>query len=513
MSTPPYLGMRTPPVPPFVLACLLFVASACDKVLTTAPESFVGTTNFYQTPDQIDRAVIGAYSSLQTIYGAGGTAPMWTMAEMRSDNTTYMYNNSNRGSLTVETVDEFLTTPDNVPVLNMWTLSYQTILQANTVLDRIGAVRYTNAMARSRAVGEMKFLRALSYFNLVRSFGAVPLKLHEVSTYDGAFARERTPVDAVYAQIVSDLTDAIPTLPTRAALSAAERGRATQGAATMLLADVYMTRQQYAEAITALQAVLGMGYSLVTPYGRVFDPTFKNGPESIFEVQYAESVIGQSSSFLFRFIPFNSGKDLVFVSTDDGQGGGWNVPTRDMVRTYEPGDLRLESSIGFYVKTGNAQYTDVALGDSIPYVKKYYHPYTTAGRTNDDFPVYRFAEAKLLLAEALNETGQTALAYSHVNDIRARAGLAPLSAGLTQDQFRDAVIHEERVELAFEDKRWFQLLRTGRAIAVMTAHGADIKSYTTFRAAASYNITQNSLLYPIPIRELTVNGFAQNPGY
>jgi hypothetical protein len=296
-------------------------------------------------------------------------------------------------------------------------------------------------------------------------------------------------------------------------LSSSQAGRATRGAATMLLADVYMTRKSFPEAATALQSVLGMGYSLVTSYDRLFDPAFKNGPESIFEVQYAEAVVGRASAFLLRFIPFNSAKDLVFVSSDNANAGGWNMPTRDMVRAYEPGDLRKAASIAYYVKAGNAQYTDVAIKDSIPYVRKYYHPYATAGSTNDDFPIYRFAEAKLLLAEALNETGQTLAAYPHINDVRARAGLPALAPGLSQAAFRDTVAHEERVELAFEDKRWFQLLRTGRAISVMNAHGAELKASTTFRSGATYNVTQNQLLYPIPIRELTVNGFPQNPGY
>ncbi|MEO6526076.1 MAG: RagB/SusD family nutrient uptake outer membrane protein [Gemmatimonadaceae bacterium] len=485
----------------------------CEHVLATSPESFIGTTNFYQSPEQVERAVVGAYSYLQTIYGAGGTAPMWTVGEMRSDNTTYQYNDAQRGSLNVENVDEFLTSPDNATVQNMWTFSYQTILQTNIVLGRIEPVTYTDAAVKSRAIGEMKFLRALSYFNLVRSFGDVPLELEEVASYTGAFTKERTPVDAVYAQIISDLTDAIPRLPTKATQASSQIGRATRGAASMLLADVYMTRKRFADAVPVLQSVLGMGYALVSPYDRVFDPAFKNGPESIFEVQYAEAVVGGSSSYLFRFIPFNSARDLTFVSPDNANAGGWNIPTRDMVRAYEPGDLRKAASIAWYVKAGNSVYTDVAIKDSIPFVRKFYHAYTTVGRTNDDFPIYRLAEAKLLLAEALNETGQTPLAYPQINEVRARAALPALAAGLSQAAFRDTVVHEQRVELAFEDKRWFQLVRTGRAIAVLSAHGAELKSYTKFRSSATYNVTQSSLLLPIPIRELTLNPFPQNPGY
>ena len=438
---------------------------------------------------------------------------MWIIGEMRSDNTTYQYNDAQRGNLLTENVDEFLVTPDNVVGQNLWTQAYQMIEQTNVVLGRIDAVTYSDPAAKARAIAEMKFLRAFAYFHLVRTFGDVPLELAEVASYTGAFTTSRTPTADVYTQIIKDLTEAIPGLPAKASLPAAQSGRATKGAATMLLADVYMTQKRFADAVPLLQSVLGMGYSLVTPYDKVFDPAAKNGPESIFEVQFAEAVVGQSSAFLFRFVPFNSARDLTFVSTDNATGtGGWNIPTKDMVRAYEPGDLRKAASIGWYVKAGNSAFTDVAIKDSIPFIKKFYHQYTTAGRTNDNFPVYRYGEAKLLLAEALNETGQTAAAVTHLNDVRARAGL-PAVSGLSQAAFRDTVAHEERVELAFEDKRWFQLVRIGKAIQVMNAQGADLKSYTKFRSAATYNVTQNSLLMPIPLRELTLNPFPQNPGY
>ena len=128
--------------------------------------------------------------------------------------------------------------------------------------------------------------------------------------------------------------------------------------------------------------------------------------------------------------------------------------------------------------------------------------------------MFRYAEALLDYAETLNELNRTTEAYTYINQVRARAGLPALTAGLTQAQFRDAVFREERVELAFENKRWFQLLRTGRAVDIMTAHGADIKSYAgARRPSVAYRITPQMLLFPLPVREITNNGFTQNPGY
>jgi hypothetical protein len=185
-----------------------------------------------------------------------------------------------------------------------------------------------------------------------------------------------------------------------------------------------------------------------------------------------------------------------------------------MLRSYEPGDLRKNASINYWVSATNRTETDVAIGDTIPYIKKFYHAYGTAGRTNDNFPLFRYAETLLDYAETLNELGRTTEAYTYINQVRARAGLPALAPGLTQLQFRDAVFREERVELAFEDKRWFQVLRTARALDIMRPHGVEVKSYAIGRRpAVAYNLTPQMLLYPLPVREITNNGFTQNPGY
>jgi hypothetical protein len=494
----------------------LIALAGCGSIVDVKPETFSGTTNYYQTPDQMDRAIFGAYSTLQPMYGAGATGPMWSLAEMRADNTTYEQNQTDRSQVLTETIDDFMTTPDNTSVSNMWNTAYGGILQTNVILDRIGGVPYPDPVAKNRIIGEAKWLRALYYYNLVRLFGDLPLRLQPTQTYEGAFTQQRTPTDSIYKVIITDLQDALTKLPARAALPAAQAGRATQGAAAMLLADVYMTRKNWAEAANVLQTVVGMGYTLVSPYDKAFDPASKNGAESIYEVQYAEAVVNESSNFLQRFIPNTSAKNLTFGTSDvaGSVGSGWNIPTKDILRAYEPGDVRKNASIGYWVSALNRPEVDVVFNDTIPYLKKYYHSYATAGRTNDNFPLFRYAEALLDYAETLNELNRTSEAYTYINQVRARAGLPALAAGLTQAQFRDAVFQEERVELAFEDKRWFQLLRTGRAIAVMTAQGADIKSYAgARRPSIAYNITPQMLLFPLPIREITNNGFAQNPGY
>ena len=491
------------------LLCGLAALCACNSLLDVQPKTFSGTTDYYRTPDQVEHAVNGAYSFLQILYGTASSS-YWAMTEMRSDNTTYQYNEADRGEQEMESLDEFLITADNYVVEQVWRDSYRAILQSNTILDRIGGVAFSDQSRKEQYVGEAEFLRAFHYFNLVRLCGDVPLLLHEVQSPDEAAVGKRASVDEVYQQIISDLVDAIGKLPER--YLAADAGRATRGAAKMLLADVHMTRKNYQAAAAELGDLLTMGYSLLPSYEAVFDPVNKNNAESIFEVQYSAALEGEASEFIYRFAPFNSGNAIVGFNDLVPSHAGYNIPTRDLLRAYEAGDRRRDASIGFYVAPDNSAY-DVAIGDTIPYVKKYLHPFQQQRRTDDDFPVYRYAEALLLLAEALNELGRTGEAYAYIDQVRGRAGLAPLPAGLSQDQFRDTVWHEQRIESAFENKRWYQLVRSGQAVGVMTRHGEEMKQLMPRLSAAAYQVQPYMLLYPIPAREVRLNGFAQNAGW
>src|SRR5699024_2066784 len=157
-------------------------------------------------------------------------------------------------------------------------------------------------------------------------------------------------------------------------------------------------------------------------------------------------------------------------------GDSRNIPTRDMINTYEQGDKRKDASITWYTNENQVKF-DEAQGDSIAWVKKFAAKPDKPDKQNINFYVYRYAQVLLWHAEALNEEGRTGEAYQYINRIRQRAGLNDLQPGLSQSQFRKAVYHEERVENAFEDHRWFQLLRTDRAVPVMTENGKQQKGY------------------------------------
>lgn len=488
---------------------LLLAATGCKKdFLDLQPQATISAGGFFKTQDQVQQAVNGAYAPVRTL----GNVYYWVFGEMRSDNTTFQYNDRNRGFESQrEFVDEFLVSANSESVQDLWQISYNGISRCNDVLSKIDAVTMT-AEKKNQYVGEVKFLRALYYYDLVRQYGGVPLRLAAVESPSGNKSEGRATADAVYTSIIADLTDAAAKLPAKAAYAAVDAGRATKGAAATLLASVYLTRKDYSNAVTQLRAVRGGGYSLLPSYRSVFDPANKNNAESIFEIQYLGSQPDLSSSFTFAFAPYTSGS----IVTGDAAtptldvGSGWNIPTQDLIGAYETGDLRKDASLalGYKDKTGTFV--------SVPYITKYNFGITAPGRTDTNFPVLRYADALLMLAEALNEQGYAAggEAFAALNEVRRRAGLPEKTAATaaSQAQFRAAVLQERRVELAFENHRWYDLVRTGQAVAVMNAEGAREKAlHPTYLSANTYQVTENKLLLPIPQREVTIDKLEQNP--
>lgn len=484
------------------LGALLLVS--CKQILEVKPVTFSSGNAYYQTEEQIQTAVNGAYGVLQAVYTSG---EIWAFTEMRSDNTTYQYNPNNRCCITREEIDEFLNTPVDRYTESLWRTIYSGIQQSNVILNRIEGVTFADQATKERLAGEVQFLRALYYFHLVRLFGAVPLVLQEVEGPNDALTGSRTEVPQVYEQIISDASAAAASLP--ATYPDSEAGRATRGAALTLLGEVYLTLKDYPQAREHFEKVLELGYELETEYASVYDPGNKNNGELIFSIQFNAGVEGENSNFFFTFGPYNAGLDLTGFQP---QLGGMNIPTLDMIRTYEKGDKRMEASIGFYEKEENRAMYE-AIGDSMPYIKKYYHPpFAQSGRTNDNWPVYRYAHVLLMMAEALNEAGNTSEAHSYLNQVRERAGLDDVS-GLNQAQLRRALNHEKRVELAFENHRWFDLLRTGEALEVMNAHGVEEKARLDRLSPSAFNVEEYMLLFPIPEKEARLNGLPQNKGY
>ncbi len=499
-----------------IITCLLIVSmSACKKsFLEIAPENFISSNNFFKTQRDFTQAVNATYAPLRNVYTTA-----YIMGEMRSDNTHYIYNNTNRGNLVREEIADFIDNPTAEPTANKWTFNYRVIAYANEVLARIDAATFDENV-KNNLKGQELFLRALCYFDLVQYFGDVPLILTPVAGSADEIINvrssvARTPAAEVYAQIIQDANDAIPLLLNK---SQQEKGRATSGAAKTLLANVYIVQEKWSEAEALLKEIVASNeYTLLPDYAAVFDPANKNNAESIFEVQYQAGNLGLQSSFAYAFMPNLTNLSPITGFTFNNQSiGGWNIPTQNLIASYEAGDKRKAASIADGYTANNTFVPQ-------PFVKKYFHlplpaPNGSAPNTNENWPVYRYAEVLLFLAEALNEQGKSAEALPFLNQVRTRAfgpGMGQVT-NTSQEQLRDIILQERRVELAFENKRWLDLVRTGRAVPVMTAYGASLKASGMYPnlVASTYNVTPERLLFPIPFQEIQVDPkLVQNPGY
>lgn len=466
----------------------IFLSGCKNEFLELAPQSQLSVESYYKTAEQIEFAVNGAYSTLQS----NNMYQNWyVLAEIPSDNTT----NNLSGSVTdQDEFDKFYIRTTNPFTANFWNESYKGINKCNMVLSKIDGVTM-DASRKDQLTKEVKFLRGLMYFNLVRIFGGVPLVTSTVQITD-AYTIARSTLDETYAQIIKDLTEA-ETLP--ASYTGNDVGRATSGTVKALLGTVYMTMKDYAKGETKLAEVVSSGkYSLlentsgslnISGYEAIFDPTNHNNKESIFEVQFKKGGFGEGSGFANNFAPENSGTSVVAV----GSTGGNNIPTEDMNNAYEAGDLRKDYSMA-------SSYIDNKTGKtiSIRHVKKYRDVPYQSGDANIDYPVIRYADVLLMYAEALNENGKTTEACTMLNKVRRRGfgyqstETSPVDIS-TADKvvFRDKVLQERRVELAFEGQRWFDLIRTGRAVEIMKSKG--------------FKINETQLICPIPQKQIDIN--------
>ncbi len=508
------------------ISILTLTLASCKKdTLNLVPQTQLSSGSFYKDAAQFNQALTGAYVNLRGIAFMG-----IYMDEMRSDNTFFTYYSADRGTGTsaeamAEFIDNNISSQEPNSPGNRYGNAYSGIAAVNAILTQLKTSNLSQT-DKDQISGEALFLRAFYYYDLVTHYGGVPLQLVQVTDVAGAFL-PRSSADEVYKQIINDLTTATPLLPV--AKTFPQTGRATQGAAKMLLAYAYMSEptREYAKAETALSDITKMNYALLPDYASVFDLSNKNSRESIFEVQYKMGNDGQQSDFSWRFIPKTSSAQLLIgIDVSNGGGGlgsgGWNVPTQEMVDSYETGDKRLPASIGVVEGTLASEiltpkavkspvgYTPSAGVTSYYFIKKYLHPpYQVQWNTDDNFPVYRYSGALLLLAECLVAEGKAAQALPYLNQVRSRAGLSALATATKEN-----VANEMRHELAFENHRWTDLIRNGMAVDVLKAKGQRLKALNGWLLPSTFNVTQDRLLYAIPFRELQINTkLTQNPGY
>ncbi len=470
----------------FLFIIIITLLVACEDAIDINPTSQVSVDNYYKIAADIEQGVIAAYDALQ-LTGQYRQNYVYFM-EVTSDNS-YQASITNSGGAYGD-FDLFRLVPSNNVLNETWRDAYRGIQRVNVVLNRIDNVVMDETLRNTRK-GELKFLRALTYFNLVRIWGDMPLVLTETTDPFESFGKGRDNVDAVYAQIIKDLEEAVAALPVKQDI-----GRATKGAAQALLGKVYLTRKDFTKASTILREVVNAGtYKLATEFKDNFDVKKENGVESIFEVQFKSGGIGEGSPFANLFAPSGTaGRQLV---GNIGGTLGDNLPTQDLLNAYAANDKRKDATIG-------------ALTDGTLYCKKYLDTPFQDRDANNNFIVLRYADVLLMAAEALNEQDYVAggEAFTYLNQIRSRAGLTALTALELPDQqtFRRAIEKERQLELAFENHRWFDLVRTGRALEVMNAH-KSIWGQTVMKS--------HQVLFPVPQTQIDASAGAlkQNQGY
>lgn len=474
---------------------LLFV-TACNK-LEEDPNSIVTASQFYRTQSDAVSAVSAVYSTLNTdaagdfvIYGRN----LNLLTGNGSDDQIFSPSNTNTD---VRALGTATYVPANDRIKKNWQQHYFGISRANVAIDNIPNIDF-DTTTRARLVREAKFIRGLLYFNIVRLWGDAPLVLHDPTSTDiNAQKIKRSPKDSIYAQIISDLNDAT-LLPKT--YTGADIGRATSGAAHAILAKVYLTRREWSKAATELQTVIngGYGYALFDTFLDVFQQATKNGKEHIFSVQFGTNLGAKNSTNSLSVCNFGSFNPSVYPGDQPADSSLYQLFAGfDSRRDVTFFTQLYNSSTGKYVQFGAARFAK--------FIDYSISPLTNQNISGINFPVIRYADVLLMQAEVLNElNGPTADAYAAINQVRARAKISNLTAGLNQADFRDSVFLERRKEFIQEGNRWFDLARRGGTYLYDA-----LKKYPLKTGAAV-----KDTLYPIPQSEIDINNLlTQNPGW
>lgn len=490
-----------------IVAGLLVFGSCKKDFLELTPRGTTLEDNFYKNETEMMQGVISVYDVMQWGTTGGYTMKMpllsaasddcWAGGSSASDQPNWVaYDNFNMSSFIG-------------PQGGLWNKNFSGINRANLILSKIDKSSVLSAGFKTRAVAEAKFLRAYFYFDLVRWFGNVPLILKELTPSELYSQTQSTPAQ-VYAQIEKDLREAITGLP--AVVSATEKGRISLGAAKAQLGKVLLYQNdnaKLAEAASLFEDINRVGnpygYSLVANYAEIFNPGNKFNSESILEIPHSNNaawgdwgwINGGEGNVGTQFIGMDS-----YVGDTYSSGWGFCPVTEDLVNVLK-NDPRFAATVidGKALKAGGATYN--ARYQNTDYFIKKYAPLkayrSTIGTPEQNWPIneieIRLADTYLMQAEALLRSGGSATRAKELLDaVRARVGLASVAATL------DNIYAERRLELATEGHRFFDLVRTGKAVAVLGPLG--------YKAGKSEYL-------PIPQTEIDVTKdvIKQNPGY
>ncbi|OQP38663.1 carbohydrate-binding protein SusD [Niastella yeongjuensis] len=489
---------------------LLFLITSCSRDLNLKPISASTTVTFYANANDFTQGVYAAYSSLRTYPDR-----LLNLSETRSDN---LYAVSDGGVRDWEGINDFQKTIASNPYVgSAWTNNYNGIYKCNVLIDELaknGSVINDNVL-QTRMEAEAKFLRAFFYFDLIRTFGKVPLVDKPLSAAE-ALKIGRTAVSAVYDLVISDLKFASDNLPEN--VPSAEKGRASKYAAKGMLALVYMTRSgptydiegpglglnEWGQAVALLNEIIGSNkFSFLTSYPDIFNYGNENNGEVVFDIQYVSGANPSlGSTFPSLLVP-----DTYFRSMGKVDQNGLSIRpiSNSLFNSYEPGDTRK----AFSIKTGYVYNRDA---ETRSFYLKYLDTTKVPTKAVDwsvNYIVLRYTDVLMLKAECVLHGAPGSLATdvdAVVNQVRTRAGLTTPKTNITLPQLMD----ERRREFAAEGSRWHDLVRSGLVETVMTSWiAADDVQHKISPFQKEY------IIYPVPQSEMDVNQplFQQNTGY
>ena len=467
----------------FVLSIIMvgFVFNSCVD-LEQSPYSSLTPENFFKSETDANSAIMATYGAMpsdndtfnqfsEVIHSQGTDDSEWG-------------NGRNTSNADKNEFDKFLYTPESNLIYRMWRGYYIVINVCNYAIDNITAMSdgVISERKKRQFIGEAKFIRAYLYLNMVRYWGGVPLQVNQTTSLEGLEVSRNT-VEEIYELIISDLLYAEENLPTVKEYKAVDLGRATKGAASGMLARVYLQREEWDKVIAQADKVIQSGhYSLNSQYVDNFNLTKENGQESLFEIQYLAGSGNPGSIYSGFFRP-------PFVNINGWTGYGDNPVTKDLWDAYganEDGtcdDTRRDVSVRFYTRE---EYPNMASTILHPYYcNKYldFTPESERGSNGNNQPVMRYSDILLMKAEALGRqnTGNPE-AYNYLNMVRRRAYGYPINEPSPCDvapvgslgEFIDVILLERRLELAFEANRWFDLVRTKKLKEAMMAQNPTI---------------------------------------
>lgn len=457
----------------------MFTLMSCSDFLDLKPISQASKVSFYKTEADVVTGLNACYAKLQSTQQYAEY--FITLMEVRSDNLEDQNPGGNAGR--DYNIDQFTAGSDNAAIRDSWASIYNLIYRCNDVLANLDIV--ASQENRNRYEGELRFLRALSYFNVVRLWGAAPLILKPITTDDSKHCI-RNSVDDIYKAIEEDLLFASGEnhLPKTYTIDS-EKGRVTSGAALALLGKVYLTEKKYQRAVDVLRQFVDRDgshagvYNLVSKISQVFNVENELNIEMMFVVRFSKTIVGEGRNFPYYY------KNAQLLDVN-------------LKNSYNLIDERLPLMQSKNVDKDNA-----------PFVKwsDTFDPIT--GKAGYDFPILRYSDVYLMLAEAANEIAYNPdpreYAFYYLNQVRSRAKASRYTSTILSDQdsFRKAVLEERRLEFPLEMHRWFDLIRTNTAEEALAKKGLTI--------------TKNDYLFPIPKTEVDIVNdpirFPQNPGY